>query len=312
MTDPSRRSFLGAALAGGAACLAARRAPAAVAATEFPLGMFVSLQNGDPDRTLAQVADLGLGLCELYTEELGADLAARLRKAIERHKVEVPVIFTMGPGPQFWDHKQGPPTNGLVPRPYRKQRVERLKQASDFARACGIGKLETHCGYVPEDPNDPLYKETVAALREACEHCARNGQTLLYHAGAETPVTMLRTIRDVGLDNQGIGLDTANGIMYGTGHPADALEVYGKYVRTVNPKDALWPTDPIELGREVPIGEGKVDFPRVFKKLRELNYRGPLIIEREISGPQQLADVRKAIVYLRGLMRVATKPSSDG
>ena len=300
MTDRTRRTFLGAALAGGAACLNARRASAAP--TEWPLGMFVNC-GGDPDRALKQVADLGLGLCELYTEEFDDDQATRLRKAMERHKVEVPVIFTMGPGPQSWDHKQGPPTNGLVPRPYRKQRVERLKQASDFARRCGIKKLETHCGYVPEDPNDPLYQETVTALREVAEHCKRNGQTLLYHAGAETPVTMLRTIRDVGLDNQGIGLDTANGIMYGTGHPADALEVYGHHVKTVNPKDANWPTDPIELGQEVPIGAGKVDFPRVLRKLRELNYHGPLIIEREIGGPQQIEDIRKAIVFLKGLMR---------
>jgi L-ribulose-5-phosphate 3-epimerase len=301
MTDPSRRTFLATALAAGASGLAAR--PARAAALEFPLGMFIGLQNGDPDRTLKQVADLGLGLCELYLEEFGSDLAGRLRAASARHKVEVVSLFTMGPGPQFWDHMKGPPTNGLVPREWRTQRVERLKQASDFAKACGVAKLETHCGYVPEDPNDPLYKETVAALRTSAEHCERNGQTLLYHAGAETPVTMLRTIRDVGLDNQGVGLDTANGIMYGTGHPADALEVYGRYVRTVNPKDALWPTDPIELGREVPIGEGKVDFPRVLAKLRELNYHGPLIIEREISGPQQIADIRKAIVFLKGLMK---------
>jgi L-ribulose-5-phosphate 3-epimerase len=303
MNNLTRRKFLGEALAGGAALLATTQATAAPAVNR--LGMFINL-GGDPDKALKQVADLGLDVCELYSEEFGDNLATRLRQAIERHKVEVAALFTMGPGPQAWNHREGPPTNGLVPRPYRRQRIDRLKQASDFARSCGIERVETHCGYVPEDPNDPLYKETVQALREVGEHCRKNGQTILYHAGAETPVTMLRTIRDVGLDNQGIGLDTANGIMYGTGHPADALEVYGRYVRTVNPKDALWPTDPIELGREVPIGEGKVDFPRVLKTLRALNYRGPLIIEREIGGPQQLADIRKAIVYLRGLLRATS------
>lgn len=300
----TRRSFL------GAAALALAHSPGrsvlAAAPDEFRLGMFVSLRDGDPRRTLEQVAGLGLDLCELYTEQFGDEQAARLKAATAATKVEVHAIFTMGPGRQAWDHRQGPPTNGLVPRATRPARVARLKQASDFARTVGVTRLETHCGYVPEDPNDPLYGETVEALREVARHCQANGQTLLYHAGAETPVTMLRTIRDVGLDNQGIGLDTANPIMYGTGHPADALEIYGQYVRTVNPKDALWPSDPIALGREVPIGSGKVDFPRVLAGLRALKYQGPLIIEREISGPQQIADIRQSIVYLRGLMRPAT------
>ncbi len=222
---------------------------------------------------------------------------------MSRHGIEVTALFTMGPGPLAWDHRKGPPSNGLVPRPWRRARIDRLKQASDFARACGIKAIETHCGFIPEDPNDPLYDETIPAIREAAGHCRENGQTFLYHAGAETAVTLLRTIRDVGLDNQGVGLDTANGIMYGTGHPVDALEIYGQYLRAVNAKDALWPTDPIELGKEVPIGAGKVDFPRLIRKLRALNYTGPIIIEREISGPQQIEDIKKSKADLERWLR---------
>jgi len=46
--------------------------------------------------------------------------------------------------------------------------------------------------------------------------------------------------------------------------------------------------NPRKLGEEVPIGKGKVDFPRIVARLKELNYRGAVTIEREISGPQQV------------------------
>jgi sugar phosphate isomerase/epimerase len=109
-------------------------------------------------------------------------------------------------------------------------------------------------------------------------------------------------ITDVGLDNQGVGLDTANGIMYGTGHPADALEVYGQHVRSVNAKDGLWPTNPRQFGAEVAIGKGKVDFPRVLRRLRELNYTGPITIERETQGPEQIEDIRRSKIFLEQLL----------
>jgi len=49
-------------------------------------------------------------------------------------------------------------------------------------------------------------------------------------------------------------------------------------------------------------GKGKVDFPRIIRRLKELNYRGAVTIEREISGPQQVEDVRAAKVYLEKLI----------
>jgi sugar phosphate isomerase/epimerase len=158
--------------------------------------------------------------------------------------------------------------------------------------------VQTHCGFIPETASDPLYGEAVKAIHEVGLHCKQNGQTFLYETGQETPVTLLRAITDVGLDNQGVGLDTANLILYGKGNPVDALDVIGKYVRSVHAKDGLFPTDPKRLGKEVAIGQGKVDFPRVFARLRELGYQGAITIEREISGPKQIEDIRNSKTYL--------------
>jgi sugar phosphate isomerase/epimerase len=266
------------------------------------LGVYITLQD-DPDRTLAKVRQMGFSLAEVYCNRTDDALATGLKAAMAQHGVHISAFFALGPGPTVWDFYQGPQTIGLVPRKTRRQRVDALKRASDIARLCGIPALETHCGFIPENPGNPLYGETVAALRELVSHCRGNGQTFLYHAGQETPTALLRTIEDVDLDNQGVGLDTANPIMYDKGHPIYALDVYGKWLKAVNIKDGRYPTDPRNLGKEVRVGQGAVDFPRFLRKLKAMDYRGPIIIERETSGPQQIADIAASKVYLENILK---------
>ncbi len=301
MHASARRSFLRTTGTAAAAAFLGRRA-AYAAPERRALGMFVYLDGKDPDAALAPVQELGFSCCEIYLNSFGAELAARVRAALERRGIFATALFASGPGPQVYDFLQGPETIGLVPRQWRRQRLDALKEASDFAAACGIVAFETHCGFIPENPNDPLYRETVDAIRELAAHCAKHRQTFLYHAGQETPVTLLRTITDVGLENQGVGLDTANLIMYGKGHPTHALDVYGRHVKAVNVKDGLYPTDPKNLGKETPLGKGAVDFPRFFTRLKECGYAGPIIIEREISGPQLYEDLRQGKAFVEKLL----------
>ena len=72
-----------------------------------------------------------------------------------------------------------------------------------------------------------------------------------------------------------------------------------KFVRNVHAKDGFYPTNGHELGEEVRIGTGKVDFPAFFKKLHSLGYDGAVTIEREIEGAQQDADILTARDYLK-------------
>jgi len=109
-------------------------------------------------------------------------------------------------------------------------------------------------------------------------------------------------MHDVGLENQGVNFDLANLILYGKANPVDAMEILGPYVQGIHAKDGMWPTNPRELGQEVPIGKGRVDFPKVITQLKKINYRGAVTIEREISGAEQLRDVREAMSYLEKLI----------
>jgi L-ribulose-5-phosphate 3-epimerase len=261
------------------------------------LGLILGIGK-DPDAAMARVHELGLPTCQVFVDEIEPELAGRLRQALDKYQIEATSVVVGGPGKEVWDFYTGPLTIGLVPRETRGARIAHIKKASDFAKQCGIAAVQTHCGFIPENPNDAVYKETVTAMRKAAGYCKRNGQSFRYETGQETPITLVRAIQDVGLDNQGVNFDLANLILYGKANPVDAIELLGPYVQGIHAKDGLWPTNPRELGQEVPIGKGKVDFPRIIRRLKELDYRGAVTIERETSGAQQMEDVRAAKAYL--------------
>ena len=147
-----------------------------------------------------------------------------------------------------------------------------------------------------------MYPQAVAAVREIAVYAKQRGRIFLCETGQETPITLLRMIRDTGQDNVFVNLDLANLILYDKGNPVDALDVIGPLVRGMHAKDGKFPTNPKNLGEEVPIGQGKVDFREVLKKLKALNYHGPMTIEREIEGAQQGADILASKAYLTKLI----------
>jgi L-ribulose-5-phosphate 3-epimerase len=300
MEQLDRRRFLQVSAATSAAGWLAG-VPAAPAGQRMRLGLIINVSR-DPDKALKLVHDVGLPTCQAQTDDYSDRVYSALRDAIEKYHIEVTAINSSGGPPNMYDFYQGPLTIGVVPKKYRQQRIDNFKRASDFAKKLNVPAFHTHYGFIPENPNDPEYQGVVEALRQVATHLKGNSQMMLYETGQETPITMLRAITDAGLDNQFVNLDTANLILYGKGNPLDALDVVGKLVRGIHAKDGLFPTDPKQLGREVPIGEGKADFPKLIPRLKELGYTGPVTIEREISGPRQLEDIKKEKAFLEKLI----------
>jgi L-ribulose-5-phosphate 3-epimerase len=296
MPTCSRRRVLHAALVS-----AAWRAAAQTASAKLRLGIILGI-SPDPDAAIRRVHELGFPTCQVSPRETDPATAAKLRQALDRYGVEATSAVATGPGPEVYDFYQGPATIGLVPRQYRDSRIARIKEVSEFAKRAGIPAVQTHCGFIPEDPNQPLYKEAVDAIRTVAQYCKKNGQNFRCETGQETPITLLRAIRDVGLDNLGVNFDVANLIMYGKADPVDAVDVLGPYIQGVHAKDGLYPTDPHKLGEEVPIGAGKVNFPAVIAKLKQAGYKNPLTIEREIRGEKQTADILASKAYLEKLL----------
>jgi sugar phosphate isomerase/epimerase len=273
------------------------------------LGLLI-VPFGAPEERIRRVRELGFSNCFLsldgYIGNFTLDLVNQFRDLLAKYSVTVTTVEVVGPGPLKWNFTQGPSTIGLVPPKTRAARIDALYQASDFAKQLGISQVQTHCGFIPEDPADALYPGAVEAIRAVALHCQGNGQYFLMETGQETPTTMSRMLRDVAMPNIAVGLDTANLILYGKANPVDAVDILGPHVRSIHAKDGRWPTDPSKLGEEVLIGKGLVNFREVFTKLHRIGYSGAVTIERETSGPQQIEDVRQEKLYLERILREVT------
>lgn len=270
------------------------------------LGALINHDRPDTDAEFAKLASMGLSTCQFVSWETGRRSetdAAEIKRCAAKYGVGITAFWCGWSGPQVWDFIDGPRTLGLVPTEYREIRVSELIKGADFAKSLGVGDIVTHAGFMPEDPNDPNYPGVVAAIKRIAEHCRENGQNFLFESGQETPTTLLRVSEDVGTGNVFVNLDAANLVLYGKANPVDALDTIGRYVKNLHAKDGFYPTDGRALGKEAPIGKGKVNFPALFSKLRDIGYDGPVTIEREIPDGNETSGIAEAKEYLEGILR---------
>lgn len=285
-----------------AACAAA---PAIAAGPAQPAKMRMGLIIGvspDPDAALARVHELGFPTAQLHIGSTDDAMLAKLRAALDKYKIEATSAVCTGPGREVYDFYQGPETIGLVPRATRAARIAHMKEVADFAQKAGIPAIQGHCGFIPENPNDPLYKEAVQAIAEVAQYCKEKNLDMRCETGQETPITLVRAIKDIASVNLGVNFDAANLVMYGKANPADAVHLLGPYIQGVHVKDGVYPEDPHKLGDERPMRMGLVDWPLIIRRLTEIGYSGALTIEREISGEQQTEDVLRAKSYIEELL----------
>jgi len=267
------------------------------------IGIIIRMQK-ILDEGVQELQALGLGACQINNWDptlCTRSNAERVRAALGEN-ITVSSLWAGWPPPAVWDFVDGPATLGLVPTAYRAERIQALKRGADLAAWMGVTDVTTHVGFIPENPSTTEYRDVVIAIREVARYCNTLGLYFNFETGQETPITLVRTIEDVGLDNLGINLDPANLLMYGKANPMDAVDIYGSLVRGVHVKDGKYPTNGRQLGVEAPVGEGLVDFGVLVEKLARHGFEGPWIIEREISGPRQIEDIRRAKEYLRAII----------
>lgn len=268
------------------------------------IGLIIYL-NEDIENTFKKLKELGISTCQLacYDDSFYNDKYANIiKKTINNLDIEITAFWCGWSGPKEWNFIDGYHTLGIVPIMYREQRIEELKRGADFAKSLGIKDVVTHMGFLPENMKTDEYQEIVKAIRNLATYLKKNNQYLLFETGQETPITLKRTIELVDTKNLGINLDPANLLLYGKGNPCDAIDVFGEYIRGVHAKDGEYPTNGLYLGIEKRIGEGRVNFPLMIKKLKDIRYDGAITIEREISGDEQIKDILYAKKFLEEII----------
>jgi L-ribulose-5-phosphate 3-epimerase len=266
--------------------------------------MFWAKEN--PHQTLREVKKFGVRAGQLgFPGDLSLQGAAeKWDRALTEEKFNAIGAVCSYTGEDYQDIPTVEATVGLVPPATRGERVARTKAVSDVAKELGIDSVACHIGFVPEDSSGSRYHEIRDMTRDICDHCGKNGQRFTLETGQEPAKVLLQFIHDVKRDNLKINFDPANMILYGTGDPIEALGVLAPHVISVHCKDGDWPDrdHPEALGVETALGEGDVGIDRFVHRLKELDYRGLLCVEREEPNVEKRnRDIESAIKLLRWL-----------
>ncbi len=270
---------------------------------KMKLGLIVFLHD-DMVSEFKKIEDMGIPTCQVSGTAEDIVLRGKLDNvadAMSKTSVEVSSVFVAFEG-QTYNTRTGPDTDGLIPEKFREQRTELTIKSAEKIKELGVVNVTSHVGFIPDDEQDPLYIKFLDAMKRIAIALKENGQNYCFETGQELPSTLKRTIDHVGMDNLFINLDPANLILYGKADPLDAVAIFGPLVRGFHAKDGLWPNRDEDLGIEVKLGEGRVNFPLLMRRLKACGFTGPVTIEREISGPQQIEDIKHAMKFLEPLL----------
>lgn len=194
--------------------------------------------------------------------------------------------------------------------------VEFGKRVLELAADLGCGIWQGHIGIMPEDETHPHWANFVRNCGEIARHGEKVGACLAIETGPEPPYVVKRLIETVGSEALRVNYDPANLILWpphlaklrGEPYdrqaawekfmPVDGADLLGPYVVHVHAKDARAEDD--GTAREVPLGQGQVDWPAFVGNLKKHGFDGFFAIEREV-GENPVADIQTAIDYLRAL-----------
>lgn len=259
------------------------------------IGVMTGLHDG-PLASLQTVREAAISTVQLqYPPHLdNADGIEAIRDAVRQTGVAITTVFCGFEGESYADIPTVINTVGLVPEEPRAARVEKIETISQFARELGVDRIGAHIGFIPHDATDPRFNALVETVRGICDSLGARDQVFALETGQETAEALKTFIEAVDRSNLRVNFDPANMILYGTEPPIPATQMLMPWIDGVHCKDGTWPTEKDQLGHETPLGQGDVGATAWLQTLVREGYRGPLTIEREISGPQQMEDVRAA------------------
>lgn len=248
---------------------------------------------------------------EMDPATLTAAKRRELRSYIEGLGLEVSALCGDLAGHGFQDAEANP------------DKIEKSKRILDLAMELGSSVVTTHIGIVPDDRNGRIYD----AMQRACDDLGVYAKSMnAYFAietGPETAAHLKSFLDTLSTKGVSVNFDPANMVMVTGDDPVEGVKLLKDYLVHTHVKDGkrLRPVDPKDvygyLGysamdhakiaemaasgaafEEVPLGEGKVDFPAYFAALQEIGYNGYLTIEREVgANPEE--DIRKAVAFIQ-------------
>ena len=195
--------------------------------------------------------------------------------------------------------------------------IERSKKVVDLALDLGSNIVTTHIGVVPENKKHPRYQIMQEACYELAKYADSVGAHFAVETGPERAIVLKEFLDSLNSKGVSVNLDPANFVMVTGDDPVKAVYTLKDYIVHTHAKDGikLMDKDPEiiyhiiedELDsqaafREVPLGEGSVDFPNYLAALDDIGYKGFLTIEREV-GSDPAKDIAMAVDFLQNIIK---------
>lgn len=191
--------------------------------------------------------------------------------------------------------------------------IDASKRIMDLAKELETDVVTTHIGVIPADKTCDRYKIMQAAAYELAQYADAMQAHFAIETGPEIAVTLKAFLDDLGSRGVAVNMDPANFVMVTKDDPVQAVYTLKDYIVHTHAKDGvnLKPCDPEKIYaemdhgawdsepafKEVPLGQGAVDFLKYLKALEDVGYRGFLTIEREVGG-NPAADIGEAVKFL--------------
>ena len=184
-------------------------------------------------------------------------------------------------------------TGGLAPDGTWPQNMSNIRANAATAERLGIRLVTFHAGFLPHDQASSGFSKLLERIRTAVGILAARNINVALETGQETARSLAAVLQTLDCPNLGVNFDPANMILYNQGDPIEAVRILGPWIRQVHIKDAKRTATPGTWGQEVVVGTGDVNWAKLFSTLREINFAGNFVIERE-AGVQRLIDVCRA------------------
>lgn len=239
----------------------------------------------EPREALQAVRSLGLHMVQIsklpdrfYSPEGAREFASLLKET----GVQASAVVAVYDGENYKDIPTIRATVGFMPADLMEQRVAYTKKCVDFAAALKVKIVTFHVGFLPPESKDPDYQRLVRAVKDVSQYAAKHGVTISLETGQESADELLQFIGQVSQRNLGVNFDMANLVLYGKDDAPGALRKLLPKVTSVHVKDGFPPQDPIRLGAEARLGEGKAGVAECLRQLKAAHFTGPVVIENYV------------------------------